>query len=623
MSAIFGIIYTHEAKPDTDSKALQDTLRHRATDGAKVYEDSNAVIGNFQLITSVYQRNEVFLFEKYNCIITSDSRLDNRNDLIHRLALNNKKEDIGDSELILEAYKKWDNLCTDYLEGEFAFVIWNKETRKLFAATDHIGFRSFYYYSSADTFIFSSEIKGILALKKKPHSLNKNVLIDFLKNNFDGSTFDTDVYQLKGASQLSYQSKYGSKPLVSQYWTLKKQGKYQFIKDVDWAECVTDLLTQSVRNRLHTDKPVGLALSGGLDSSFLAGILAKELARKNKPLYTFSHVVAEKYKGSIADERYYIELTAKKYPNIVQEFVQLPEEIGPFDDLKDTCERTEALCYPFIYVDKALYSTAQKYGTGLFFTGFGGDFAISNKGSGMIYEMLRENQYQKAWHYLLFLKKYDKLSFLTALRQLIIDPAIPERFYILLRKYLRPDSIRLNDTLLAAANKKRIFGVGGSVKDRFARIIEGGIIGGLLFNTQKKLSASYGLECTVPMLDKSICEFFMDIPPEQFLLNHNKRSLMRRAMQDYVPEEIQWRKDKSAFSPNFTEKFIESKAYITHVLTGHSYRNARKYINVTALKSDCNRLFLGQGNSSEYREAAFVVMLITFLSWLENKNYAI
>ncbi len=623
MSAIFGVIYTHESKPDTDSKSLQDALRHRATDGAKVYEDSHAVIGNFQLITSIYQRNEAFLFEKYNCIITSDSRLDNRDKLIQLLVIDKRKATVGDAELILEAYKKWDNACTDYLEGEFAFVIWNKETKKVFAATDHIGFRSFYYYSTADTFIFSSEIKGILALKKTPHKLNEGVLTDFIKNNFDGSTFDNEIYQLKGASHLSYQSKYGSKPLVTQYWTLKKQGKYKFSQDDDWVECLKELLIQSVRNRLHTDKPVGLSLSGGLDSSFLAGILAKELARKNKPLYTFSHVVAEKYNGSIADERYYIKLIGEKYPNIIQEFVQFPEEVGPFDELEDICERTEALCYPFIYVDKALYSAAQKHGTGLFFTGFGGDFAISNKGSGMIYEMLRENQYQKAWHYFLFLKKYDNLSLLTAVRRLIIDPAIPDRFYMLLRKYLRPDSIRLNDKLLAAANKKRIFGVGGSAKNRFSRIIDSGILGGLLFNTQKKLSASFGLECTVPMLDKSICEFFMDIPPEQFLMNNSKRSLMRRAMQDYVPEEIQWRKDKSAFSPNFTEKFIESKTYITHILTDDSYRNARKYINVNALKSDCDRLFLGQGNSSEHREAAFVIMLITFLFWLENKNYSI
>ncbi|HEY1055676.1 MAG TPA: asparagine synthase-related protein, partial [Emticicia sp.] len=233
------------------------------------------------------------------------------------------------------------------------------------------------------------------------------------------------------------------------------------------------------------------------------------------------------------------------------------------------------------------------------------------------------NQYQKAWHYLLFLKKNDNLSLLTAVRRLIIDPAIPEGLYLLLRKYLRPDSIRLNDNLLAAANKKRIFGVGGSAKERFSNIIDSGIVGGLLFNTQKKLSASFGLECTDPMLDKSICEFFMDIPPEQFLLNNSKRSLMRRAMQDYVPEEIQWRKDKSAFSPNFAEKFIESKAYITHILTDDAYRNARKYINIDAFKSDCDRLFLGYGNSTRRREAAFVIMLITFLFWLENKNYSI
>ncbi|UTA66425.1 asparagine synthase-related protein [Emticicia sp. 21SJ11W-3] len=622
MSAIFGIIFTSPPESDAAFAAMQQAMAHRAKDGKGTYHDTRAFLATYQLITSVRQHNELLPYQEDEYVITCDSRLDNQSNIISLLGLPHKNHEIADACLILKLYRKYGSNCTDYLDGEFAFVIWNKETRTIFAATDHMGFRSFYYYYNGQAFVFASEIKGITAANQTPKRFDRNNTVNKFMVNFDGGTYDADIKQLPAATRLTWQCNEPHSIGLYNYWQLKKQGRYAFTNDNDWAACMRELIINAVNKRLDTDKPVGISLSGGLDSSFLAGILATELQKKNKPLYTISNVLSPDYTGTQKDERYYMELMGKKYPNIQQEFIDFSDGSGPFTNLVDTFERLEVLAYPFIYTDKRLFETASQKGIGLFFNGFGGDFAMSYKGDGLIYDQLKAGQLRAAFKSLAFIAADNKISFLQAFRTCILDNSFARKLYEPILPYLRLErQALLSKELAPLAAGKVAFGATASVKKRLAAIINTGTLGGMLFSTQKKLSASYGIESTVPLLDKNLMEFFMDIPPEQFLVNNWQRSLMRRAMDGFVPQEIQWRKDKKPFVLDFTEKFIQSHTYIDTVLQDASYERSRQALHVDRFKTLYGAILEGKRNNTDCRIAAWAVELVAYLHWLEAKGY--
>ncbi|MCX6204706.1 MAG: asparagine synthase-related protein [Bacteroidetes bacterium] len=629
MSAIYGIINWFGNKVDVDqANAIQHTLKHRATDGAGVFHQNNILIGNLKLIISTYQKNEISPYQDGQYVITADTRIDNRKELISLLGVSGDHMKIPDSFLIVEAYKKWGNDCPKYLEGEFAFVIFNKADNVLFAATDHIGFRSFYYYSTTETFVFSSEIKGILAIKKN-HYFNENSIVNYLSANNDGSTFDKDIFSLKGASYLII-DKNRTTPSIKKYWELKKLDKYSFKKEEDWSNCLRELLKQAVVKRLNTEKNIGITLSGGLDSSFLAAITATELQKKNKPLYAFSNL-SHNDCNRINDERNYIKLMGKWYPNIQLNAVQPPFTVGPFTNINASFEKTETLSNPFVYANEALYAAAQEKRVGIIFSGFGGDFTISHNGEDIVYEQIKKGDFIQAAHNFFSLKHYHQLSILSSLKTFILDyTSLLNVYSIYIDKLKKRDIMPLNKNLLNSVEKKGRFGtsITSSIREKLVNMINSGTIGGLLFESQKKLSSYFEMDCSSPIMDKNINEFFLDVPAEQFYLNRKRRSLIRRAMADLVPQEIQMREDKGPYSPDFLTRFKYQEEQIMSILKNVELQKVKKFVNEPLLLSYLSELQLASDemtpeNSAKARFATWAIKLLGFIEWVEKKSYKI
>lgn len=627
MSAIFGIINDEGLKVEyLHAQAMISALKHRAVDGSGVYLQDNILIGTHQLITAPSQKKELLPYCLDEFIVAADARIDNRLELIQLLGLNKMLDDIPDSVVILEAYRKWGNLCGNRLEGEFAFVIWNKKTRLLFAATDHIGFRSFYYYNTPNSIMFSSEIKGILAVKRPPHNFNLAVISEYIKANHSGGTFDTEIFTLDAASYLEYNIK-ASKPFIKKYWELKKQGKYRFTKDDEWADCLKELLSTAVKNRLNNLKPIGSLLSGGLDSSFITAIAASELQRQNKPIYTFSSALPHNYTGTEKDERYFINLLGEKYPNICQTFVAPPPEIGPFTNLDDIFERTEALCYPFIFMDQALYSAASDKNIGTLLSGFGGDFTISNNGNSMAFEMLKVLDLKNFVQYFNQLKVRNNLSFAKSCKAFITDYTLFFKIYEPVFNYLKKqeNTPPLKNKLYKQVASKKNWGATGAMKKCITEIVNQGTMGGVMYSSLKKLSASYNLDCSVPIVDKNITEFFLDVPPQQFILGNKPRSLMRRAMEGIVPQEIQWRLDKGPFSPDFFRRFLSQDEYITNLLL-QNHQKMGGYVDMEKIRVNLNslkKMDASHETTKQCRLTAYAISVILFLNWLDEKKYII
>src|SRR3982750_4883546 len=160
MSAIVGI-YNLNGQPVStkDVRGMVEILSHRGGDGQGVWNSGAVGLGNCLLRTTPESRNERLPLTDSSSrfVITSDARLDNRDELLLQLGLPaNSQQSVTDSELILRAYEKWGQDCPGKLLGDFAFAIWDSVNQALFCARDVFGVKPFYYYLSDGLFAFAS-----------------------------------------------------------------------------------------------------------------------------------------------------------------------------------------------------------------------------------------------------------------------------------------------------------------------------------------------------------------------------------------------------------------------------------------------------------------------------------
>ena len=176
-----------------------------------------------------------------------------------------------DTEVILHAYEEWGEDCVTRFNGMWAFAIWNQRKREMFCSRDRFGIKPFYYRLDASDFLFASEIKGILAALDTRPRPDHAVVGDYL---IDGSlcrtsdTFFEGIKRLPPAHNLVVST---NGVRLSRYWEYPTASKFD---DHDPVETFRELLSDAVRLRLRSDVPVGVALSGGMDSSSILALAA-------------------------------------------------------------------------------------------------------------------------------------------------------------------------------------------------------------------------------------------------------------------------------------------------------------------------------------------------------------
>ena len=548
MSAIFGIINKKGAPADNGAvNKVKLALAHRMTDGYNDVLSANAAFGHCKLFVSPLQAGENLPFETDSLIITADTKLYNRIALITLLGIEQHEgRAMPDSQLLLAAYQKWGEACVKYLEGEYVFAIWNKHTGQLFMATDHIGLRPVYYYNDADHFIFCSEIKGVVAAKTTPDYFNENHIIEyFYRQGNAAETYNKEVFALLGASILTVKD---GDIKIRKYWTLER-GKYSYTKDEDWLACLRDKMFKAVENRLVTERPAGVTLSGGLDSSSVASILSQLLLKKNRPLYAFSSVLPAGYKGIEADERKYIEIIGKHCPNIIQTYIE-PENEDIFAGVENAFNRDECFPNAFFYIDQAILTACKTKGVRSVFSGFGGDFGVSWQGRSVIYELIKKGAVGKALHIANKLHANSGLRFTDiAKRYYIAYTKAYEFFYKLTGTYKQQFSqIPLQKSFLKKYRimaDARITGM-PYLKNR----IDSGAMGKYPATFANR-GAWYDTESADPFLDKDIFELLYSMPLHIFLQNGQPRSAIRWAMEGVVPIDVLNRSDKMPYMPMF------------------------------------------------------------------------
>ncbi|MCA9191823.1 MAG: asparagine synthase (glutamine-hydrolyzing) [Planctomycetales bacterium] len=213
----------------------------------------------------------------------------------------------SDTEVLLFAYEHWGEDCLDYLEGMYAFAIYDSRKNILFCARDCAGEKPFFYYHEGRSIRFASELKGLLADTSLPRHIDQEALDYLLSFNY----VPGERSILKGFNKLPPGHKLvydinSSKIQISQFWKLPNFDSLTDLSTNCLVDQLEELLVASVANQLTADVPVGILLSGGLDSSIVTAIAAKHV--RNIKTYTVSFPGSPRY-----DETKHANLVAKAF----------------------------------------------------------------------------------------------------------------------------------------------------------------------------------------------------------------------------------------------------------------------------------------------------------------------
>ena len=204
--------------------------------------------------------------------IVSDARLDNREELIALLYPDLYTARPTDAELIVAAYRRWEETCPRRLLGDFAFAIWDTQERRLFCARDPLGVRQLHYSRQGQSLLFASTIGAIVAGLEARPALNEPLLQDLLAGRFDRWVQETpyrSIVRLQPSGAL-LASEAGV--CTSRYYVLGEGPSISYRRDTDYVDHFRELAWRAVRARLRSSDPVALLVNGDLDSSSIACI---------------------------------------------------------------------------------------------------------------------------------------------------------------------------------------------------------------------------------------------------------------------------------------------------------------------------------------------------------------
>jgi asparagine synthase (glutamine-hydrolysing) len=650
MSGIAGIhsFDGQSVNPDTVRKMV-DILAHRGPDGSDIWCEGAIGLGHRMLWSTPESLLEKLPFINHagNLVITTDARIDNRDELINALALTDlPREKITDSHLILAAYEKWGNQCPEYLLGDFAFAIWNRELSQLFCARDHFGVKPFYYFLSDQTFIFASEIKAIINLPGVPRHINELRIADYLTAMLEDKSITAyqGILRLPPAYILMVDCL--GKVKLKSYWSLDPTRKITLNSDEEYADVFRALLTEAVRCRLRSAFPVGSHLSGGLDSSSVTCVARELLTSENKLLHTFSNVFDDIPE---CDERAYIQPILDQ-GNLIPHYVH-PDQQGALSEWQYFFPNDEEPCliggngFLILGLNRAAYNQ----GVRVVLDGFDGDTTLSHA-TGYFIELAHQRQWQtffqeatavaqqaqispnlllcrdglpylkelaKQGQWLEFVQsvhqtsKYFNLSRKYLVWQYGLKPIVP-KMVISSWRSLRRHPSQMHPSSPDKANAQFIhpdfaqrIGIDQrlhefndlqspkfTVKDwHWQKLNSGGMVQVLEHSDLN--AAACGIEIRHPFMDKRLIEFCLALPSSQKLQQGWSRIVMRRAMEGLLPKAVQWRWGKTNMTPNFLYGLLKFNRELLDETVLKYLGSIQEYVDLQRLHTSYTQLISG------------------------------
>ena len=303
------LIYDPEARVgEGEIMRMITPLAHRGPDGQGVHLDGNVGLGHCRLsIIDLGTGAQPMANEDETVWIVFNGEIYNFHELRGRLlAKGHVFRSQSDTEVIIHAYEEFGLDCVNQLRGMFTFAIWDSRRRRLFLARDRVGIKPLYYCQTARGLLFASELKGILADPEISRDLDYNALRSFLAFKYvpGEETLFKSIRKLPPGYHLLVE---GGRITTKQYWDLRFTQDRWNRSFEEATEELYALIKDTVRDHMIADVPVGVFLSGGVDSSALLNFAVQGTDKK---VSTFTVGFGG---GQVVDERPYARLAAQRF----------------------------------------------------------------------------------------------------------------------------------------------------------------------------------------------------------------------------------------------------------------------------------------------------------------------
>ena len=542
-----------------------DTLKLRGPDSAGLKTYNHALMGHRRLIivdptggmqpmTKIINNKEYTICYNGELYNTEEVRAD-------LISKGYKFDSYSDTEVLLTSYIEYGQKCADYLNGIFAFGIWDEYNQELFLCRDQLGIKPLFYSYIDGNLIFASEIKALLKHPYIDSIVDRDGLIELISlgpaRTLNGAIFK-DIKEIPPAHYLLF-NKRGIN--LNEYWKLETM---EHEDDIDTTKKkVRDMLVEIIENQLVSDVPVCTFLSGGLDSSVISSVAFDKFKKDGLGvLNTFSidYKDNEKYfKKNLyepnSDPEYVkrmVEFLGSNHHNIVLNNIDLARALD---------DATKAADLPGMAdVDSSLYLFAKevrKYAT----------VALSGECADEVFG-----------GYPWFTREYDSIEIFPwansiEYRKNILKPSLKD---LPIEEYVKQtcrDSINKIDKLPKESHDDRIIRELTYLNIKYQMLT--------LINRKDRMTMSNSLEGRVPYADKRLVQYAFNFPKDIKLLHGREKGLLREAVRGIVPDEIIDRK-KSPYpkthNPEYTrevsnmlKKILEDRSSPIHQIIDYDF----------------------------------------------------
>jgi len=533
MGAICGWINKKEnlrGKQEQFTKML-GTMNFRGNNNSGFYFNEHILLGSNRLaIRDLNNGNQPMYYKEY--IIIYNGEIFNTEDLKNKLIERNYTFETNcDTEILLKGYAEYKEEVLEYLEGFFAFAIYNTKTEELFLARDRFGIKPLYYCIKDDNFIFASMIKPILKSKVIEARLDKHALGDILAlgpSKKQGSGIFNGINELRSAHYLKFQN---GNIEIKEYWSLEtKECKDTFDEA---KEKIKTLVTDSIRRQMKSDVDIATLLSGGLDSSLVTAIVAKN---KKDQLTTFSidYEGNDKYfkktDFTVSLDKQYIDIMSKEF-NTRHEYKTISQE-DVVNYLKDDLYAKD---YPGMTdIDASLLWFSKEISKEF-------NVILSGEGADEIFGGY-------PWFYRDELNDREFFPWINNIeyRQSLLNEDIQNK--INLKQIVENE---YTNTINELPEKDR--------EDKYKVLfyINMTHFAQCLLERKDRMTMYSSVEARVPFVDTKLIEYLWNLPFDYKYRNNTEKYLLREAFKGIIPDEILYRK-KNPYPKTHNPQFLES-----------------------------------------------------------------
>jgi asparagine synthase (glutamine-hydrolysing) len=571
MCGICGIIqFNKQPVQEAPIRRMMHIMKHRGPDDEGVFIRENVGLGfvRLSIIDLTPAGHQPFYSRDGRFVMVFNGEIYNYIELREEL----KKKGCQfrtrtDSEVLLTAFIHWGEECLHRFNGMWAFVIFDTVNKKIFAARDRYGIKPFYFLHADKHLAFASEIPPLLSLFDRKPAPDHQSIFDYLvfnRTDQTEKTFFEEIKKLQHGHSLSIQltadGERNGEVKIKKWYDLRKNLKEPFNSPEEFRE----MFGSAVGLRLRSDVPVGVCLSGGLDSSSIVSILLKDYDKYD--LNTFSAVYE---KGQLGDETEYI--------HEYQPFLENMYYTTP------TAETLQADLSDFVKAHAEPIPSTSPYAQYKVMELAGEHVVVTLDGQGADEELA-------GYHYFFgfFFKDLLKQARLGKLSIEIFQYLINHHSLFGLKTFLyfllpekSKTNLRVNETGYLNrefVEKYRYFNsiVGNlynsgslheALLDHFEYKLEH------LLKWEDRNSMWFSLEARVPFLDYRLVEKTLATQGDLIIKNGMTKHLLRAAMNDTLPEKIRKRKDKIGFGTPQDEWFKKPvwKDTVSEILNSRSF----------------------------------------------------